>query len=469
LIKVLDPGEITRLQSITVDGTALAFVFGLTLLTAVLFGLLPALVISRANLASTLRDEGGRTGTAGRERQRSQSILVIGQVALASVLLVGAGLLLRSFLALQSVPLGFNSHNVLFADIYLASAKYNDGEKRKTFFDSLLDKLSHLPGVVEAGLNDSVPFGNNFDMETLVVAGQPVTDPARLPWMIHQIVSPSYFRALGLHLLRGRFFDDRDRPDTENVVIVNESIVQRIFGGEDPIGKQLDDQGNLFKHPRHLTTIVGVVANVQHNDPEIQQTPFQVYFPYTQTAGGFGEFARFESLVLHTAGDPQVLIPAVRKIVATLDPDLPLSDVGPYDAQIAKSFTAKRLSLIIVGLFSGVALLLASVGLYAVLSYSVSLRVREIGVRMALGAESSNIIKLVTYQGIRIICVGLIVGMGAGLILGQIIARVLYGVSAADPAALLTGTVVLALAALSACLLPAVRATRIDPIAALRE
>jgi putative ABC transport system permease protein len=469
LIKTLDPGKITRLQAISIDGTALLFVFVVTLLTALLFGLLPALVLSRANLASALRDEGGRTGTAGRERQHSQNLLVIGQVALASVLLIGAGLLLRSFLALQSVPLGFKSDHVLVADVYLASTKYADGEKRKAVFDSLLDKVGRLPGVIDAGLNAAVPFGENRDLETVIIAGRPVIDVSRLPWAVHQIVSPSYFRTLGIQLLKGRLFDERDQENGENVVIINRSIAQRLFAGEDPIGKQLDDMGQLFNRPRHLITIIGIVADVQHGDPEVQGTSFQAYYPYTQTAGGFGEYSKFATLVVHTNGDPRALVPVLRKTVDTIDPDLPLTNVGPYEDQIAKSFTAKRLSLIIVSLFSGVALLLASIGLYAVLSYSVSLRVREIGVRMALGAEATNIIKLVTYQGLRIIGVGLIIGAGGGIILGQVIGSVLYGVSATDPTALLTGTTVLALAALLACLLPAFRATRIDPITALRE
>ena len=469
LIKALDPGKITRLQAISIDGTALLFVFVVTLLTALLFGLLPALVLSRANLASALRDEGGRTGTTGRERQRSQNLLVIGQVALASVLLIGAGLLLRSFLALQSVPLGFKSDHVLVADVYLASTKYADGEKRKAVFDSLLDKVGRLPGVIDAGLNTSVPFGENRDLETVIIAGRPVIDVSRLPWAVHELVSPSYFRTLGIQLLKGRFFDERDQENAENVVIINRSIAQRLFAGEDPIGKQLDDMGHLFNRPRHLITIIGIVADVQHGDPEVQGTSFQAYYPFTQTAGGFGEYSKFATLVVHTNGDPRALVPALRKTVDTIDPDLPLTNVGPYEDQIAKSFTAKRLSLIIVSLFSGVALLLASIGLYAVLSYSVSLRVREIGVRMALGAEATNIIKLVTYQGLRIIGVGLIIGAGGGIILGQVIGSVLYGVSATDPTALLTGTLVLALAALLACLLPAFRATRIDPIRALRE
>jgi putative ABC transport system permease protein len=379
------------------------------------------------------------------------------------------------------VPLGFNSHNILTADVYLADSKYANedssaetktypaGKQRKEFFDALLNKVSHLPGVIDAGLSNGVPFGESYDHETLTIAGQPVTDVSRLPWMIHQVVSPGYFRALGIPLLKGRFFDDRDQENAENVVIINESIAQRFFAGQNPIGKHLDDMGHLFNRPRHLTTIIGVVADVQQRDPEVQDTPFQAYFPYTQSAGVFGNFVKFETLVLRTNGDPRSLVPALRKAVDAIDPDLPLTNVGSYDELIAKSFTTKRLSLIIVSLFSGVALLLASIGLYAVLSYSVSLRVREIGVRMALGAEATNIIKLVTYQGLRIICVGLVTGVGAGIILGQIIGSVLYGISASDPAALLTSTLVLALAALLACLLPAFRATRIDPITALRE
>jgi putative ABC transport system permease protein len=468
LIKALAPEDISRFQAVSIDGTALLFVSALTLLTAFLFGLLPALVISRANLASALREEGGRTGTAGRERLRSQSILVIGQVALASVLLIGAGLLLRSFVALQTARLGFASHNVLTAEVYLANTKYADNSKRKALFDTLLDKVRRLPGVAAAGLNDNLPFANS-DYETLCIAGQPVVDLGRLPFMYHQIVSADYFRTLAIPLLRGRFFDERDQADAESVVIINATIAQRYFPGQDPIGKQLDDLGILFGKPRHLTTIIGVVADVQHDDPGIQQTPFQAYFPYTQTAGGFGEIEKFETLVLRTTGNPELMIEPVRKAVATIDPDLPLANASSFDGLIAKTFTTKRLSLIVVSFFSGVALLLAAIGLYAVLSYSVNQRVREIGVRMALGAEPANILKLVTHQGLRIVCIGLITGAVAGITMAQLIGNLLYGVSATDPIALATSMLVLALAALLACLLPAFRATRIDPITALRE
>jgi putative ABC transport system permease protein len=467
-IKWLDPGKINRLQTITVDGSSLLFALCVTLVTAVLFGLLPALVISRANLASALRDEGGRTGTAGRERQRSQDILVIGQVALASVLLFGAGLLLRSFLALQNAPLGFNSHHVLLADINLVNKKYAEDGKRKTFFDQLLGQVRHLPGVVEAGLNTGLPFRWG-DYESLCIAGQPVTDVGRLPWMEHDVVSPGYFRTLGIPLLRGRLFDDHDQEGAENVVIINNAIAQRYFPGQDPIGKQLDDLGSFFGKRRHLTKIVGVVSDVQHGDPETQETPFQSYFPYMQTAGAFGEIAEGGILVVRTNGNPESIVGALRKTIAAIDPDLPLANVGAYDDLISNSFTPKRISVVVVSFFSGVALLLAAIGLYAVLSYSVSLRIREIGVRMALGAAPKNILQLVTRQGLRIVGAGLIAGLAAGITLAHLVGSILYGVSATDPVALATSVLVLGLAALLACLLPAFRATRIDPITALRD
>jgi putative ABC transport system permease protein len=467
-IKWLDPGKITRLHSIAIDASSLLFALCVTLLTALLFGLLPALLISRANLASALRDEGGRTGTAGRDRQRGQNVLVIGQVALASVLLIGAGLLLRSFLALQNAPLGFNSHHVLLADVYLANAKYADNAKRKAFFDELLDQVQHLPGVLDASLNNCLPFRWG-DYEALCIAGQPVTDFNRLPWMQHQIVSAGYFRSLGIPLLRGRFFDDRDQNGSENVVIINRAIAERYFVGQDPIGKQLDDLGDSFGKPRHLTTIVGVVADVQHDDPATQQTPFQAYFPYTQLAGGFGETEHGETLVLRTTGNPKSMAAALQKVVSAIDPDLPLANVTTYDDLVSDNFSPKRLSVVVVSLFSGVALLLAAIGLYAVLSYSVSLRMREIGVRMALGAAPKNILQLVTHQGLRIVGIGLVVGVCAGIIAAHLIGSILYSVSATDPVTLATGVLVLGLAALLACLLPAYRATRIDPIVALRE
>ncbi len=272
-----------------------------------------------------------------------------------------------SLLALQNISLGFNRDHVLTANIYLASTKYTEDSKRKVFLDALLDKVHRLPGVTAAGLNDCLPF-YNYDLEGLSIVGQPEPDRNHLPWMARQIVSPDYFRVLGIALRRGRLFDERDQSGKENVVIINESIAQRYFAGEDPIGKQ------------------------------------------------------------------------------------------------TVTFATKRLAVVVVSIFSGAALLLAAIGLYAVLSYSVSQRTREIGVRMAMGAQSSNILRLITRKGLKIVCIGLMIGIMAALILTHFIGSILYGVSAADPITLGVSVLVLSLGALFACLLPALRATRIDPI-----
>jgi putative ABC transport system permease protein len=460
--------DVTRFQQIDIDGATLVFLFALTLVTTVLFGFLPAWTISRTNLNASLAEEGGRSGTVGRERHRSQAILVIGQVALALVLLVGAGLLTRSFLALQNVALGFNPDHILTADVYLADTKYTDDSRRKAFFDELLQKVQHLPKVTSAGLSDNLPFYSG-DFEGLSVVGQPEPDPDRAPFYSHQIVSPDYFRTLGISLIRGRLFDNQDQTGRQNVVIINEAIARRYFGEEDAVGKQLEDHGHLFGRERHYFTIVGVVANVQQGDPETQKTPFQAYYPYSQRAGGFGETIKSGTLVLHVNDDPQSVIAPLRKAVAEIDPDLPLTDIGLFDDLIAKVFATKRLAVTVVSIFSGAALLLAAVGLYAVLSYAVSQRTREIGVRMALGAQTSDILGLVTRQGLKIVSIGLLIGFLTSFALIHFIKSSLFEVSPSDPIALGSSVLALGLAALLACLLPAFRATRISPTTALKE
>ena len=467
-IRTAASSNVTRFQQIGVDGATLVFLFALTLVTTLLFGFLPAWTISRTNLNASLAEEGGRSGTVGRERHRSQAILVIGQVALALVLLVGAGLVTRSFLALQNVALGFKPDHILTADVYLTGTKYSDDNKRKVFFDELLNKVQRLPKVTSAGLSDNLPFYGG-DFEGLVIVGQPEPDPDRVPWYSRQIVSPDYFRTLGIPLIRGRFFDNRDQMGGEYAVIINDAIARRYFGEEDPIGKQLDDHGDRFGQERHYFTIVGVVANIQQGDPETQKTPLQAYYPYSQRASGFGETITPGTLVLRVDGDPQSIQESLRKAVAEIDPDLPLTNVGLFDNHIANVFATKRLTVTVVSIFSGAALLLAAVGLYAVLSYAVSQRTREIGVRMALGAQTSNILGLVTRQGLKIVCIGLLIGFLSSFALIYFIKSILFQVSPSDPVALCSSVLALCLAGFLACLLPALRATRISPITALKE
>jgi putative ABC transport system permease protein len=394
--------------------------------------------------------------------------LVAGQVALTSVLLIGAGLLGRSFQTLQSVPLGFNTDHVLVADIDLGDTKYANQANCNVFFNTLLDKLQQLPGVIAASLNDNLPFFRS-DVEVFGAVGQPDPEQVdKMPLLDFQVVSPNYFRTIGIRLLQGRFFNDHDQADTQSVVIISESIAQHFFPGQDPIGKEIHDFEDLAGRKRNFYTVIGVAANVQHSNPESQQTPFQAYYLYTQDPY-VGGSVNFGTLLIHTKVEPNSMIPAVRNVVSTLDPNLPLSNAHSFDELVMQSFATRRLAALVVSLFSGVALLLAAVGLYAILSYAVTQRSREISIRMAVGAKSTNILGLVIRRGLAIVGIGLVIGVATALMLARFIQSNLYGVSAYDPVTLAMGVLVLSLTGFFACFLPAVRATRINPIKALRE
>ncbi len=466
-IKALGPPDLPRFQETSVDAVSVTVALATTFLTALLFGLIPAWAGSRSDLLSALKEEGERGGTAGPQRQRSQAFLVGGQVALAVILLIGAALLTRSFQELQNVPLGFNPKNVLTTDVFLSDAKYADQAKCKTFFDTLLEKVSRLPGVTSAAINDSLPF-HNRDFNGFGVTDQPAVDLAHTPLLDPQVISPDYFRTLQIPLLRGRRFDERDQTNQEKVVIISQSIADRYFSGQDPIGKQIHDINDLSGFKRNYYTIVGVVPNIQRDSPETQQTPFQAYYPYAEDPTP-PLSVNSATVILKTTADPHVMATALRKIVVTLDPGVSLSNVGSFDDLVASSFTIRQIAMMVVGVFSIVALLLAAIGLYAVLSNSVIQRRRELGIRIALGAPAANILGLVIGQGIRVVSIGLAVGVAAALILLQFVQSVLYGVSAGDGFALVSAVMALGLAASLACLLPAMRAARTNPITALRE
>jgi putative ABC transport system permease protein len=465
-IKAFAPESASRLQSVALDGDVFVFTLILILLVTLAAGLIPVLIGSRADPAVALKDASGRNQTISPGRHRGQSLLVGCQVALTAVLLIGAGLMSRSFQALQSVPLGFSPDHVLTADIYLTGDRY-DTAKCRSFFDTLLNKLGRLPGVVETGINDDLPFVQSEWDESQwdIVFGLPgehYADLMQMPLAETQDVSPGYFGSLRIPLLRGRLFDSRDQADTQQVVIINEAIAQRFFPGQDPIGKRIYHVGVGGKQPIFYT-IIGVVANIQHNSPASAQTAFQAYFAVSQS------LANSAAIVIRTQSDPRAFVPALRKVVADLDPNLAISNVRTFDDRIAQTFNTRRLSALIVDVLSGTALALAAVGLYAVLSYTVSQRTRDIGIRITLGARGANILRLVFREGVVIVGIGMVAGIATALLLVHFVEGNLYSISPYDPAALTTGVLVLSLVALLACLLPALRATRIDPITALRE
>jgi putative ABC transport system permease protein len=395
---------------------------------------------------------------------------VAGQVALTIILLISASLMARSFQALQHTPLGFDAANRLTANLYLTNANYSNEPEYRHFFDALLERVRTLPGVTAAGFDSAMPFMPSSpasNLDGFWVAGRPEPSLNQLPaWQV-QFISPDYFQSMGIPLIRGRTFTNQDGPEREKVVIVSQSVAQSFFPGQDLIGKQLYDFHERVGLKRNFYTIVGVVGSVQYDNPESQPTPFQCYYPYTQNTEP--NRINFGTLVIHTANNPSLLTNPLRKIIADLDPNLPVSNVGRLEDLVANSFAIRQLASVVVSLFSIAALLLAAIGLYGVLSYSVSQKKREIGVRIALGAQSPTILGLVISQGLRIVGIGIATGLGAALALSGFVAGILYGVSATDPVSIGLSVLALGLTALVACSLPALRASRINPITALRE
>ena len=467
LIRSLSPEEVTRFQEVTLDNASLAFVLAITVCTTLLAGVLPAWLGSKIELGQSLSEGGERGRTAGPARQKKQSFLVVGQVALTFLLLTVAGLLARSYDALQKQPLGFDAPHVLTGDIHLPDSRYSDQTKCKAAVDEILNKLRRLPGVTGVALNDDLPF-KTAAWATFGIGGRPDPKPGQEPLSEHQIVSADYFSVLGMPILRGRGFTDQDQDDSEKVAIVSESLARKFFPGQDPIGKQTHDFIERRGLKRTFYTIVGVVPDAEHSSPETPGPQFQIYYPYTQRRSDLSR-VNDTTLVLSVAGDTSAAIPLIQKTIASVDPDLPFSNVATLSELVEKGFATRHLSMLVVTLFSGAALLLAAVGLYGVLSYSVSQRKRELGIRVAVGAQAGNIFRLVVTQGLLIGAIGLVVGLAGALIFGRFVQAALYQVPSTDPPTLIAAASVLWLTALLACLFPAVRAMRIDPIQALRE
>jgi putative ABC transport system permease protein len=428
------------------------------------------LTLAKTNLASTLRSEGGLGATVGPQRQRVQHGLIIFQVALASLLLFACVLLARSFQALENVPLGFSPGGLLITDIYLPDSKYPTIPQCKAFFDSLMIKVAALPGVKSVGLTDALPFSlddNEGFAGPFGVVGQPEPDKAHRPRVTLEMISSDYFHTLQIPVLEGRGFDAVDFQGSNRVVIVNRALADTYFPGQDPIGKQIYDFGDVVGRARSNYTIIGVVPTIYQVAPTQQHIPFQTYYPFGQPH----PFRTADSgtLVVRTDGNSSALMPAVQKLVSDLDSDVPVSNAGTFDGLIGKSFAIRQVTLLVVALFSAFALVLSLVGVYAVLARLVSLRTREIGIRITLGAQVADVMGIVFGQGIKIVAIGLVFGIAVGLLLGQYLVSLLYGITSYDPVTVGLVLTVLAFASTLACLIPTLRAIRINPVIALRE
>ncbi len=455
-LRALGPEQLPRLQAVSLDGRILLFTLGLTLLTGVLFGLAPAWQAGQINLNELLK-EGGRNAVGGRQR-RLRDALVIAEIALALVLLVGAGLLLRSFWKLQQTDPGFKPERVLTASLSLPGARYGDKAKMTAFQQQLLNRVAALPGVQSAGLTSDLPWSGYDENAGFNIEGK--TFPAnQSPGGRYHYVSDDYFRTIGVPLVAGRFFNAKDRLDTPNVVLINHSLAERYWAGERAVGKRF----TFSSQPKEKDwyTVVGVVGEVKDFPHSAAAVP-AFYWSMTQQP------TRDMILSIRTNGDPLQLVEAVRNEVRLLDKDLPLSEVKALETLATAAIAGQRFTLWLVSLSALIALLLAAIGIYSVLSYLVAQRTHEIGIRMALGATRRDVQRLVIGQGMKLATVGVSLGLLASFGLTQLMQKLLFGVSATDPVTYVVIAVLLLFVVLLACWVPARRATKVDPMIALR-
>lgn len=449
----LAPTDLPRTSSIHLDAGVLVFSFLLSVVTGVVFGVAPAWLAAHTDMNESLK-QGSRGSTDARGRLRGA--LVVIEVAFALVLLCGAGLLARSFMRLTHVDPGFNPKDAIVMRLSLPEKKYEKKEQQVAFVDTLLERLRALPGVKEVGLTHTLPLINDWVM-VFAIEGRPKIDPADLPNTNYYAVTADYFRAMGIPLIRGRFFSDRDNAKTPHVAVINETLAKQFFPNEDPIGKRI----NIMGDPETWREIVGIVGDVKQYGVD-KATTNQAYEPFAQHP--------FNTLnvVLRSTGSPTALRGALRPAVYSVDKDQPIGKIEPLKEIVADTIAKQRFEMTLLVVFALVALIIASVGIYGVMSYNVAQRRGEIGIRMALGAQTRDVLHLILGSGGKLVGIGLLVGLVATFIATRAMGSILFQTSASDPFTLGAITLLLAGVALVACLLPAQRATRVNPIEALR-
>jgi putative ABC transport system permease protein len=453
----VDQVQIPRAYQIGLDWRVLAFTLGVSLLTGIIFGLVPALQTSKTDLHETLK-EGGRSGSSG-ARAWVRNTLVVLEMALALVVLVSAGLLMRSFWRVQQVNPGFAPQNVLAMSLGLPMTKYREPAQRANFYKELLQRIRALPGVQSAGANSILPLSGNNSSGSFQIEGRVAPPGQSSPHGDRWAATTDYFSTMKIPIVRGRFFDDRDTMESQPVAIIDETMQRKYWPNEDPVGKRITFQsrdGNPI-----WREIVGIVGHVKHNGLE-GESRVQYYIPHSQTQNPF------MGLVVRTTVDPASLSGAVRGAISSLDKDLPVFRVKTMEQFVIDSTAQRRFAMTLVGIFAALALALAAVGLYGVLSYSITQRSHEIGIRMALGAQVRDVLRLVVGQGMLLALAGVVLGGVAAFLLTRLMANLLFNVTPGDPLTYATIAFLLTLVALLACLVPARRATKVDPIESLR-
>jgi putative ABC transport system permease protein len=441
------------LSEVHVDFHVLAFTAAISLASGVLFGLIPSLQLSKPDLSTVLRDE-GRGSTADRRRNRTRSLLVVGQVALCMILLIGSGLLIRSFIRLETSSPGFDPNNVVTMQMDLPPAKYGKPQQMVSFYNEVLRQTKTLPGVEAVAISSALPV-NPIRFSPVLFEGQPEVPLAERPVVSIQTISPGYARVMHVPLRRGRVFSDHDDAEAPRVVMVNQTLARRFWPNENPIGKK------VWAGRQQAAEVVGVFGDVKNLSLATEPNP-EVFLPFPQLP-----WARL-NLSVRTSTDPAGFITAVRRVVSSIDKDQPVTGAQTLDEVLAASTAPRRFTLVLLLAFSAMALILAVIGIYGVVAYSVAQRTGELGIRIALGADRSDILRLVLGQGLALSLSGIAIGVVGSLLLTRVLATMLYQTSATDPTTFILSGALFTLVALAASYLPARRATRIDPAEALR-
>ncbi len=461
LLQAFIPQSISQVKSVAIDGKVLVFTLLVSLLTGLIFGLAPATQASNFNLNETLK-EGGRDSAAGSRGNRIRGLLVVAEVAVSLLLLIGAGLLINSFLRLRSVDPGFRTDNLLTMEVVLPGTKYSDPARRAAFYTDLLRRVEALPGVKSAAVTTNLPLYPQGNSISFSIEGRPDPATGRKPTVVTRVISPQYFSTMGIQFLQGRQLSEQDKADSPAVAVISETFARRFWPNEDPLGKRITPGRADSTDPDDWITIVGVAKDVRQFELDAEPKP-QMYLSYEQAG-----FFEPNDLVVSTSVEPLSLAPAVRKAVWEVDKDQPVSNVKTMEDILSGSIARQRFSMLLLGIFAGLALVLAAVGIYGVVSYSVAQRTREIGLRMALGAQAADVVKMVVGQGLKLVLIGVAFGLAAAFVLTRVMSSLLFGVSATDPLTFIIISLVLVGVALVASFIPARSATKVDPMIALR-
>ena len=458
--------NLPKSTEVSLDTSVLAFTVFISIVTGVIAGLLPAIRMTKTNVNDALKQGLGKTDSDSGGR-RTRSLLVVSEVALSLILLVGAGLMIRSLWLLSTLDAGFDPHNVLTMTLVVPQNKYSRPIDEIAFFDRVLSKVRALPGVVSAGLIDDLPLNGEGSHQPIAIEGRPVQAMSDQPEVDTRTITSGYLSTMHIPLRRGRDLSAADAPDRPGVVLISASMAQRFWPNEDPIGRHL----TMTFFPDKVREIVGIVGDVKLEGMDAAASSATVYLPTSQlSTPSLGEWRSFPmQLVVRTQSQPTRLVSAVTAAIHSIDSDQPVTDIMTMDNLVGNSLSQRRFSMLLLAAFAVLALLLAAVGIYSVLAFAVRRRVREIGIRVALGAEVKDILRLVITEGMKPALIGLLLGVAGALALGRVLASFIYGIAAYDPLTFAAVAILLVVVALLASIIPAYRAARIEPTRALRE